>query len=62
MANKEYDIIVAGAGHNGLIVAAYLAKAGINIATSELQKDDPNADSLKDNWVADLEKFKNLQS
>jgi type II secretory pathway component PulK len=40
--------------------SAYLAKAGINIAINELQKDDPNTDSLKDNWVVDLEKFKKI--
>ncbi|MGB6368190.1 MAG: NAD(P)-binding protein [Thermoanaerobaculia bacterium] len=26
--SKRYDAIVVGAGHNGLICAAYLAKAG----------------------------------
>ena len=31
----EYDVIVAGAGHNGLIVAAYLAKAGVNVCVVE---------------------------
>ncbi|MFU8773580.1 MAG: NAD(P)-binding protein, partial [Anaerolineales bacterium] len=25
---KKYDVIVIGAGHNGLVTAAYLAKAG----------------------------------
>ncbi|HWN43309.1 MAG TPA: NAD(P)-binding protein, partial [Thermoanaerobaculia bacterium] len=28
MSSKQYDAIVVGAGHNGLICAAYLAKAG----------------------------------
>lgn len=27
-ANKKYDVIVVGAGHNGLVAATYLAKAG----------------------------------
>ena len=28
---KEYDGIIIGAGHNGLIHAGYLAKAGLKI-------------------------------
>ncbi|MCB0009559.1 MAG: NAD(P)-binding protein, partial [Anaerolineales bacterium] len=28
--NNQYDAIVIGGGHNGLINAAYLAKAGLN--------------------------------
>ena len=31
----EYDVIVAGGGHNGLTVAAYLAKAGVNVCVLE---------------------------
>lgn len=32
---ETYDAIVIGAGHNGLIVAAYLAKAGLNFCVLE---------------------------
>ena len=28
----DYDVIVVGAGHNGLITAGYLAKAGYRVA------------------------------
>lgn len=28
MADSRYDAIVVGAGHNGLVCAAYLARAG----------------------------------
>src|SRR6201982_2901973 len=28
MANNKYDVIVIGGGHNGLVNAGYLAKAG----------------------------------
>jgi len=32
---KKYDIIVVGAGHNGLTNAAFLAKAGLNVLVLE---------------------------
>jgi phytoene dehydrogenase-like protein len=32
---KQYDIIVIGAGHNGLVTAAYLAKAGRKVLVLE---------------------------
>jgi phytoene dehydrogenase-like protein len=32
---EKYDVIVIGAGHNGLIAAAYLAKAGKTVAVLE---------------------------
>lgn len=34
---KGYEVIVAGGGHNGLIVAAYLAKAGVKVLVVEGQ-------------------------
>ena len=33
--SNSYDIIVAGGGHNGLIAAAYLAKAGLSVCVVE---------------------------
>ncbi len=27
---EQYDVVVAGAGHNSLVAAAYLAKAGLS--------------------------------
>lgn len=35
---KNYDIVVAGAGHDGLIAAAYLAKAGLRACVVERQE------------------------
>ena len=28
MSTKKYDAVIVGAGHNGLVAASYLAKAG----------------------------------
>ena len=31
----EYDVVVVGGGHNGLVAAAYLAKLGVKTAVFE---------------------------
>lgn len=38
----------------------YLAKAGINWAILEIEKDDPNYDNLNDSWSNNEEKFKKI--
>ena len=38
MGNRTYDVVVVGSGHNGLTVAAYLAKAGKSVLI--LEKND----------------------
>lgn len=35
MKSKEYDVAIVGGGHNGLICAAYLAKAGLKVCVLE---------------------------
>ncbi len=40
--------------------ATYLAKAGLNIAILELEKDDQNFDNLNDLWSNNEEKFKKI--
>ncbi|HET9907573.1 MAG TPA: FAD-dependent oxidoreductase, partial [Anaerolineales bacterium] len=35
MAPKQYDTIIIGAGHNGLVAAAYLAKQGKKVLVLE---------------------------
>jgi phytoene dehydrogenase-like protein len=32
---SDHDVIVVGAGHNGLICAAYLARAGLDVLLVE---------------------------
>ncbi len=33
--NQQFDVVVVGAGHNGLVAAAYLARAGLRVAIAE---------------------------
>src|SRR5207245_3218736 len=35
---SKYDVVVLGAGHNGLVAAAYLARAGLSVLL--LEKND----------------------
>ena len=46
----KYDAIIVGGGHNGLICAAYLAKAGRKVLILEAGPMDRDLDTL---WFAD---------
>ena len=35
---NRYDVVILGAGHNGLVAAAYLARAGLSVLV--LEKND----------------------
>ena len=35
VTSKSYDVIVVGAGHNGLTAACYLARAGLKVCVVE---------------------------
>jgi len=52
--SQQYDVIVVGAGHNGLLVAAYMAKAGLKTLVLEKEKWLGGARCLDSNmiWVA----------
>lgn len=35
LKEKKWDALIVGAGHNGLIAAAYLARGGLSVAVLE---------------------------
>ena len=40
MPDATYDAVIIGAGHNGLCLAAYLARAGMKVGRFERRHDE----------------------
>src|SRR5947207_4777588 len=53
MAREEYDVVIVGAGHNGLVTAAYLAKGGLRTLVLE-RRDRVGGPLASEEFVADL--------
>jgi phytoene dehydrogenase-like protein len=50
LASQTWDVIVVGAGHNGLTCAAYLARAGKRVLVLEAQDRVGGACTLEETW------------
>ena len=46
----DYDVIVVGAGHNGLTAGAYLARAGVACACSRRETSSGGACVTEELW------------
>ncbi|MEG0027645.1 MAG: NAD(P)-binding protein, partial [Raoultibacter sp.] len=58
MAGGEYDFVVLGGGHNGLLSTAYLAKAGFKVccleATDEFGGGTKSAEVTAPGYISDI--------
>jgi phytoene dehydrogenase-like protein len=50
LARKHWDVIIVGAGHNGLTAAAYLARAGKSVLVLEARERIGGACTLEETW------------
>mgnify|MGYP001575405556 CR=1 FL=1 len=46
----DYDAVIIGAGHNGLVTAAYLAKAGLKVGVFEKRGIEGGAAVTEETW------------
>ncbi|MGH2819994.1 MAG: phytoene desaturase family protein [Actinomycetota bacterium] len=50
MSTRTRDVIVVGGGHNGLVCAAYLARAGLDVLVLERRHDPGGAAATEEPW------------
>jgi phytoene dehydrogenase-like protein len=50
LARRKWDVVVVGAGHNGLTCAAYLARAGQRVLVLEARRRVGGACTLEETW------------
>ena len=50
LAARRWDVIVVGAGHNGLTCAAYLARAGKRVLVLEARERIGGANTMEEPW------------
>ena len=48
---ETFDVVVAGAGHNSLVAAAYLAKAGLSCVVLEASDQIDSFLKAHDVWI-----------
>ena len=48
MSGSSYDALIVGGGHNGLVAAFYLARAGLNVSVLERREEVGGAASTEE--------------